>query len=378
MSLNRPDPLSPGRPDLPGAGAGHWHQARPDPHPPVTPLLPPPRPAAPRILAAAPDEPPPPRSPPFSRFMRAKAKVVEPDKVVQAPAGQAGGQDGSVGGGGVLLEDGTTVPYDWLARGAGIRSGGRIRSRQPRRFAQRHRPATQPPDPPSPALPPPLPAAQIIALGAKARAANVPGARESAIPFVTLADAERAKSALARAAAARGGAARALVVGGGYSGVELAATLRTRLVRRRRMRLDSPPRAPRPRACGRERGAAASRLTNRPLTSPLAAGPQRHHPACRAPRRHPGSRPLPPCRRAAGASVRLSSWTDPPSPPPSKKRAGRRARRAAGGGARGARPQRHPDPGEPPRGEPLARRLAAAGGLPGDRRLCRRRPPRRG
>lgn len=36
---------------------------------------------------------------------------------------------------------------------------------------------------------------------------------------------------MSRAVAARGGAARALVVGGGYAGVELAATLRTRLVR---------------------------------------------------------------------------------------------------------------------------------------------------
>lgn len=41
---------------------------------------------------------------------------MEPEQVLKPPADQPGTQEGSLGGGGILLEDGTTVPYDWLAR----------------------------------------------------------------------------------------------------------------------------------------------------------------------------------------------------------------------------------------------------------------------
>ena len=58
----------------------------------------------------------------------------------------------------------------------------------------------------------------------------MPGVRECAIPFATLADAERAKQAL-MLAEGRSSRVRALVVGGGFSGVELSASLRARLVR---------------------------------------------------------------------------------------------------------------------------------------------------
>jgi hypothetical protein len=123
-------------------------------------------------------------------FVRGRAATVEPDCALRRPAPAGAPADapsacaGSVGGGSVLLDDGTRLPYDWL----------------------------------------------VLALGADARAAQVPGAAAHAIPFVSLADVERCESALRAASATRGAApVRVAVVGGGVSGVELAATLGARL-----------------------------------------------------------------------------------------------------------------------------------------------------
>jgi NADH:ubiquinone reductase (non-electrogenic) len=122
--------------------------------------------------------------------VRGSAARVELDCALHrpAPAGSPPGAPascaGSVGGGRVLLTDGSELAYDWL----------------------------------------------VLALGADARAADVPGAAAHAIPFVSLQDVERCEGALRDAAAARRGAAvRVAVVGAGVSGVELAATLGARL-----------------------------------------------------------------------------------------------------------------------------------------------------
>ena len=88
---------------------------------------------------------------------------LQPDAAYSAPDGSAGG---SLGGGTVLLEQGASLQYDWLARAA--------------RFAQQCgllRLCVEV------AL---LCAAQVLALGAEAAAPSLPGLKECAVPFATL------------------------------------------------------------------------------------------------------------------------------------------------------------------------------------------------
>ncbi|KAL3729111.1 hypothetical protein ACJRO7_033674 [Eucalyptus globulus] len=96
---------------------------------------------------------------------------------------------GSGSGGTVQLESGLLVEYDWL----------------------------------------------VLALGAEAKLDVVPGAAESALPFSTLEDALKVDNklkALERRNFGKGSEIRVAVVGCGYSGVELAATISERLQER--------------------------------------------------------------------------------------------------------------------------------------------------
>jgi demethylphylloquinone reductase len=72
----------------------------------------------------------------------------------------------------------------------------------------------------------------VVALGAEADDRGVPGVRERAVPFVSLDDALRVKATLERrvlpARSAGQGQATVVVVGAGYSGVELATVLAER------------------------------------------------------------------------------------------------------------------------------------------------------
>lgn len=102
----------------------------------------------------------------------------------------------SRGGGVVTLTDGTTLAYDWL----------------------------------------------VLALGSDVTAKGVPGAKENAIPFNTYEDTVRINEAIARLEATKEGpgSIRCSVVGSGYAGVELAATLAERLGSRGRVMLVGP------------------------------------------------------------------------------------------------------------------------------------------
>ncbi|GBF88253.1 NADH dehydrogenase [Raphidocelis subcapitata] len=121
------------------------------------------------------------------QFVQARVAEVQPGRPL------AGG--GSGGGGRVVLEGGGEIEYDWL----------------------------------------------VIALGAESDPRGVPGVRELARPFVTLDDATHVDARLSalEAAAAAGGverrdgaglrAPRAVVVGAGYAGVELASVIGERV-----------------------------------------------------------------------------------------------------------------------------------------------------
>ena len=109
--------------------------------------------------------------------MQDTATAVVPDCPLSAPSG---GVRGSVGGGSVSLASGKVLPYDWL----------------------------------------------VLSLGATARLELVPGAREHAIPFLTLEDVTRVQTALSNAQAAAGGRdVTVAVVGAALAGVELAAAV---------------------------------------------------------------------------------------------------------------------------------------------------------
>jgi NADH dehydrogenase len=77
----------------------------------------------------------------------------------------------------------------------------------------------------------------VIALGGKTPVNNVPGANLHAIPFRTLADAYRLREQLRLLEHADKDKIRAAIVGGGYSGVELACKLADRLGERGRIRI---------------------------------------------------------------------------------------------------------------------------------------------
>eukprot|EP00899_Mesostigma_viride_P020869 jgi/Mesvir1/28784/Mv09261-RA.1 len=106
------------------------------------------------------------------RFVRDKVKAFQPGE------GDAGGV--------VYLQGGSEIQYDWL----------------------------------------------VVSLGATTVMTSVPGAKELAIPFSTLEDAQRLDAALAalerRSQLARS-KVRVAVVGGGFSGVELASSVKERL-----------------------------------------------------------------------------------------------------------------------------------------------------
>ena len=112
--------------------------------------------------------------------MQDTATAVVPDCPLSAPGG---GVRGSVGGGRVSLASGQVLPYDWL----------------------------------------------VLSLGATARLEVVPGAREHAIPFLTLDDVTRVQEALSNAQAAKdatgGRGVTVAVVGASLAGVELAAAV---------------------------------------------------------------------------------------------------------------------------------------------------------
>ncbi|MGB8700072.1 MAG: FAD-dependent oxidoreductase, partial [Thermosynechococcaceae cyanobacterium] len=77
----------------------------------------------------------------------------------------------------------------------------------------------------------------VLALGGETPLNRVPGAAEYALPFHTLADADRLRDRLAALEASDQAKIRIVVAGGGPSGVELACKLADRLGQRGRIRL---------------------------------------------------------------------------------------------------------------------------------------------
>ena len=77
----------------------------------------------------------------------------------------------------------------------------------------------------------------VLALGGETPMSNVPGAAEHAIPFRTLKDAYRLEERLRELETSDTDRIRIALVGGGYSGVELACKLADRLGDRGRLRL---------------------------------------------------------------------------------------------------------------------------------------------
>ena len=77
----------------------------------------------------------------------------------------------------------------------------------------------------------------VLALGGETPVGDVPGAMEHAIPFRTIEDAYRLEERLRQLETSDADRIRVAVVGGGYSGVELACKLADRLGDRGRLRL---------------------------------------------------------------------------------------------------------------------------------------------
>ncbi|ERN40282.1 NADH dehydrogenase, FAD-containing subunit [Rubidibacter lacunae KORDI 51-2] len=77
----------------------------------------------------------------------------------------------------------------------------------------------------------------VLALGGTARLDRVPGAAEHAIPFRNLGDAYRLEERLRQLEEADRDVVRVAIVGGGYSGVEVACKLADRLRERGRIRI---------------------------------------------------------------------------------------------------------------------------------------------
>ena len=77
----------------------------------------------------------------------------------------------------------------------------------------------------------------VIALGGKTPSGMVKGAKEYAIPFRTLADAYRLKEKLRHLENSQADKIRVVIVGGGYSGVELAVKMAERLGKRGKIRI---------------------------------------------------------------------------------------------------------------------------------------------
>ncbi len=77
----------------------------------------------------------------------------------------------------------------------------------------------------------------VLAMGGETRMNKVPGAAEFALPFRTITDAYRLEARLQSLEASERDRIRVAIVGGGYSGVELACKLADRLRERGRIRI---------------------------------------------------------------------------------------------------------------------------------------------
>lgn len=77
----------------------------------------------------------------------------------------------------------------------------------------------------------------VIAMGGKSPIPTVPGAQEYTLPFRTLEDAYRLKERLRLLEQSEAEKIRAVIVGGGYSGIELACKISDRLGERGRIRV---------------------------------------------------------------------------------------------------------------------------------------------
>ncbi|KAG6551239.1 hypothetical protein Mapa_007165 [Marchantia paleacea] len=126
-------------------------------------------------------------------FVKDSVKAVSPSDQVRENGSLASSRGAT--GGTVLLESGTRVDYDWL----------------------------------------------VLALGAESKLDFVPGAVENALPFVTLEDALEVDRRLTGLERERYGSVdnpiQVVIVGSGYSGVELAATLAERLGKKGKLRV---------------------------------------------------------------------------------------------------------------------------------------------
>jgi NADH dehydrogenase len=77
----------------------------------------------------------------------------------------------------------------------------------------------------------------VVALGGKTPVDGIPGVKEHALPFRTLADASRLQQKLRHLEQDKTDPIRVVIVGGGYSGVELACKLADRLGDRSKIRI---------------------------------------------------------------------------------------------------------------------------------------------
>lgn len=77
----------------------------------------------------------------------------------------------------------------------------------------------------------------VIALGGRTPVEGIPGVKEHALPFRTLADASRLQQQLRHLEQTKTDPIRVVIVGGGYSGVELACKLADRLGDRSKIRI---------------------------------------------------------------------------------------------------------------------------------------------
>jgi len=77
----------------------------------------------------------------------------------------------------------------------------------------------------------------VLALGGKTRPSDIPGVKEHALPFRTLTDAHRLQQRLRHLEQSDREHIRVVIVGGGYTGVELGCKLADRLGKRGRIRL---------------------------------------------------------------------------------------------------------------------------------------------
>ncbi|KAL6761833.1 putative type II NADH dehydrogenase [Haematococcus lacustris] len=132
-------------------------------------------------------------APPYAHLLAPYPVTFVQGRVVGAEPQVLLKDGGSASGGSVQLEDGSLLEYDWL----------------------------------------------VLSMGSEADPRDVPGVREHALPFISLADAQQVRGALdaieVKAAAAAASypppASSIVIVGAGYAGVELSAVIAERLRR---------------------------------------------------------------------------------------------------------------------------------------------------